>query len=155
MSFRFLIIAVLLALSALPASAGAQQPSQTAKAPAHAAYTLGTFVGNMPCADCPGITVTLILYAGGPNDFTKTTYHMELLYQGRSAKPFVTFGNWSVLKGMPGNPQATIYELNPDRPGQEQYFQRLTADALKQLDRNMHEVNSPYNLSLKRVATTK
>jgi copper homeostasis protein (lipoprotein) len=155
MSFRYLIVAVLLALSPLPGRSGAQQPSPTAKAPAHAAYALGTFVGNMPCADCPGITVKLILYSNGPNDFTKATYQMELVYQGKNVKPFVTYGNWSLLKGMPGNPQATIYELNAEKPGQEQYFLRLNADALKQLDRNLHEVNSPYNLALKRVANTK
>jgi len=155
MSFRLMIGAVLLAFSVLPGASRAQQPSHPSAAPHHAAYLIGTFVGNMPCADCPGITVKLILYSNGPNDFTHATYQMELTYQGRNAKPFVTKGNWVILKGMPANPQATLYELNPDRPGQEQYFLRLSADALKQLDRDKQAVNSPYNLSLKRVASTK
>lgn len=155
MSFRLVVVASVVAFSTLPDAAPAQAPAQTAKVPAHAAYTLGTFVGNMPCADCPGITVTLTLYANSPNDLTNTTYSEQLLYQGRNVKPFVTNGKWAALKGMPGNPQATLYVLNPDVPGQEQYFLRLSADALRQLDRNKQEVNSPYNITLKRVAKSK
>jgi NlpE N-terminal domain len=152
MSFRLLIGAVLLAISTFPGNSHAQEPSHNAATPAHA-HVLGTFVGSMPCADCPGITVKLILYAKGSTDLTQTTYRMELVYQGKNVKPFVTNGNWAVLHGMPGNPTATIYQLNPDRPGQEQNFLRLSADALKQLDRDKQVVNSPYNLNLKRVAT--
>ena len=155
MSSRLLISAVLLASTALSGSSRAQGPSQTTEAPPHAAYSLGTFVGNMPCADCPGITVKLILYAKGPNELTNTTYRMELIYQGKKVKPFVTNGKWTVLHGMPGNPAATIYQLNPDKPGQEQNFLRLSADAIKQLDRNKQEINSPYNLPFKRAASAK
>ena len=153
MSFRPLIGSLLLAFSVLTPSSSAQAPSHTTNATNHS-YTLGTFVGTMPCADCPGITVKLVLYAQSANDLTKTTYRMELLYQGKNVKPFVTNGNWTVLHGMPGSPAATIYQLNPDRPGQEQNFLRLSADALKQLDRDKQVVNSPYNLNLKRVANT-
>jgi hypothetical protein len=153
MSFRLLIGAVLLAFSTFTGNSLAQAPSQHTASPSHA-HVLGTFVGSMPCADCPGITVKLILYAKKPTDLTQATYRMELVYQGKNVKPFVTNGNWAALHGMPGNPTATIYQLNPDRPGQEQNFLRLSDDAFQQLDRDKQVVNSPYNLNLKRVATT-
>jgi len=153
MSFRHLIGSLLLAFSAFAPHLSAQVPSHATTATNHS-YILGTFVGTMPCADCPGITVKLILYAKAANDLTGTTYRMDLVYQGKNVKPFVTNGNWTVLHGMPGSPGATIYQLNPDRPGQEQNFLRLSADALKQLDRDRQVVNSPYNLTLKRVAAT-
>src|SRR5450631_3224432 len=152
MSFRLLIGAVLLAFSTNTGGSLAQDATHTT-AMAHA-YTLGTFVGSMPCADCSGITVKLILYAKGPGDLSKPTYRMELIYQGKSVKPFVTNGNWAVLHGMPGSPAATIYQLNPDMPGHEQNFLRLSADALKELNRDKQAVDSPYNPTLKRVAST-
>jgi uncharacterized lipoprotein NlpE involved in copper resistance len=155
MSFRFFFAAGVLAFSALSGASPAQAPSQTAAVQAHAAYTLGTFVGNMPCADCPGITVTLTLYTNGPNDFTNATYSEQLLYQGKNVKPFITNGKWTVTKGMPGNPQATLYELNPDMSGKEQYFLQVGADALRQLDPSKQEIHSPYNITLKRVAKPK
>jgi NlpE N-terminal domain len=153
MSFRPLIGAVLLACSAIVATSSGQEPAHATTAPTHP-YVLGTFVGTMPCADCPGISVKLTLYSKSPGDLTNTTYRMELVYQGKNVKPFVTNGNWAVLHGMPGSPTATIYQLNPDKPGEEQNFLRLSADALKELNRDKQAVDSPYNPTLKRVAST-
>ncbi|WP_188500283.1 copper resistance protein NlpE N-terminal domain-containing protein [Pontibacter amylolyticus] len=53
---------------------------------------VGTWVGTIPCADCPGIGYTLEL---NPD----STYRERMVYQGRSATPFVQSGTWGVGHG--------------------------------------------------------
>ncbi|WP_180336331.1 copper resistance protein NlpE N-terminal domain-containing protein [Pontibacter ramchanderi] len=53
---------------------------------------MGTWVGSIPCADCPGIDYSLEL---NPD----STYRERMVYQGRSATPFVQSGKWGVGNG--------------------------------------------------------
>ncbi|MBX0334517.1 copper resistance protein NlpE N-terminal domain-containing protein [Pontibacter sp. HSC-14F20] len=53
---------------------------------------IGMWSGTIPCADCPGIDYTLELHAD-------STYRERMVYQGRSATPFVQSGHWGVGDG--------------------------------------------------------
>ena len=48
----------------------------------------GTFTGTLPCADCPGIDVTLALEADG-------TYQLTQVYQERPDATWRTDGSWT------------------------------------------------------------
>ncbi len=49
----------------------------------------GTFAGTVPCADCPGMDVTLVLEGDG-------TYNVTHVYQGRPDGTWSIGGHWSV-----------------------------------------------------------
>jgi uncharacterized lipoprotein NlpE involved in copper resistance len=52
----------------------------------------GTFLGTLPCADCPGIDESLVLSADG-------TYEMTDVYRDRPGSDNVIHGSWSVESG--------------------------------------------------------
>ncbi|MVZ62850.1 copper resistance protein NlpE [Sphingobacterium humi] len=54
---------------------------------------LGTYEGNLPCADCSMISTLLSL------DKNKQ-YHLRYIYVGKSEEVFERRGNWSVNKGI-------------------------------------------------------
>ncbi len=111
-------------------------------------HLLGTWQGTTPCADCSGIVTTLTLYTKAPHDFTEAIYRLQLKYIDRGS--FTNYGSWTVLRGMPGDPNATVYQLDPDKPG-KQYYLRVDDDTLQQLDGDMKPIDSKLNFTLKRI----
>lgn len=114
---------------------------------------IGVFEGTLPCADCEGIDTRLALYAKGPFDNANATYRLTLTYLGRTSH-FTKTGDWTILRGMPGNPDATLYQLDPGKPGSISYL-RVSGDELKQLDHGQHLIDSKLNFSLHRVNSVK
>ncbi len=119
------------------------------------AMLLGNYKGTTACADCTGIETELRFFAKGRNDFTATIYLSTRTYLGGRGgdQSFTDRGAWSLLRGDAVDPNATVYELNPDRPEQEQYFLLQAAGAtLTQLDSQMKPIDAParYTLTLKR-----
>lgn len=110
---------------------------------------IGIFEGTLPCADCEGIDTRLALYAKGPYDNTNATYRLTMTYLGRKSH-FTQTGAWTILRGMPGNPDATLYQLDPGKPGSTSYL-RVGDDELKQLDHDQHIIDSNLNFSLRRI----
>ncbi len=94
----------------------------------------GTYLGMLPCADCPGIHVSITLHQD-------STYEIEQTYQDRDTPPLASEGNfiWNESKD-------TITLTNEDVPNQ--YF--VGEDVLMKLD--MHgeivtgELSANYNL---------
>jgi heat shock protein HslJ/uncharacterized membrane protein/uncharacterized lipoprotein NlpE involved in copper resistance len=82
-----------------------------------AQVAVGTWVGTIPCADCPGIDYTLNLNQD-------STYRERLVYQGRSATPFVQLGTWVVSDGR--------VKLNKPGTGNNQFS--IDGDVLVMLD---------------------
>jgi hypothetical protein len=117
---------------------------------------IGTYKGTAACADCTGVQTVLRLYAKGKFDFTDNIYVSTRRYLGGryGDLSFTDHGAWFLMKGDAVDPNATVYELNPDQPGQAQYFLvQPGGAALTQLDGQMKPIDAPaqYQTILKRV----
>jgi putative hemolysin len=112
---------------------------------------LGTWQGTTPCADCSGIITTLTLYTKAPYDFRDAIYRLQLKYIDRGS--FTNYGSWTVLRGRPGDPNATVYQLDPDKQG-KQYYLRVDDNTLQQLDGEMKPIDSSLNFTLKRIGAS-
>jgi copper homeostasis protein (lipoprotein) len=135
-----------------PAQTFSVQVSVASGAPA-SMVLIGTFKGVTACADCTGIQTELRLYAKGKFDFTDNIYVSTRTYLGgrNGAQSFTDRGAWFMMKGDAVDPNATVYELNPDQP---QYFLvQPGGAALTQLDGQMKPIDAPlqYQTILKRV----
>lgn len=96
-----------------------------------------TFVGVVPCADCPGIAQTLTLRADG-------LYRLRRTYLSKPEGPFSELGRWTeeaggkVLRLRSGS-QATLFAVRDDA-------------SLRLLDRLGQPIGSTANLNLRRSA---
>jgi copper homeostasis protein (lipoprotein) len=114
----------------------------------------GVYKGTMPCADCSGLDTVLRLYAKGKFDTTYAFFVRTQTYRG-APHGDVTIsdrGEWTVLRGDAADPDATVYQLNPD---DEQHSEALLVQdkgaALEELDRDMKPIETTMNVTLKRV----
>ena len=118
------------------------------------AILFGIYKGTMPCADCSELETVLRLYAKGKFDTTYAFYVRTQTYRG-APHGDVTIsdrGEWTVLRGDAADPDATVYQLNPD---DEQHSEALLVQdkgaALEQLDRDLKPIETTRNVTLKRV----
>lgn len=92
-----------------------------------------TFEGVLPCADCPGRKTELVLTPKGEG-WAEGTYRLTETYLERSG-PRVTMGQWTTLRGDAVDPDAAVYQLDPDKPQGSRYFLRVGQDeAVRTLD---------------------
>ena len=147
-----------LGLALLLAACSPQAGKAPAAAPAPTAATAPTpeamtmvFAGDLPCADCPGLRTELTLTRDAPYS-GDGTYRLVETYIDRGA-PFTTTGIWGVLRGDAIDPDATVYELNPEKAeGQRRHFKRVGNDeALKVLGGDMTPLPDALPSTLKRV----
>lgn len=115
---------------------GANMPEQTPMNPSEMLENAAEFEGTLPCADCPGIITTLMLY---PDQ----TYQLQTVYIDRDSS-FTSKGSWK-------------YDTNPPRyvlidDGQQ--YQILNNDTLEALDQDGNPIESSLNYKLKRVSVT-
>ena len=115
------------------------------------AILFGVYKGTMPCADCSGLDTVLRLYAKGKFDTTYAFYVRTQTYRG-APHGDVTIsdrGEWTVLRGDATDPDATVYQLNPD---DEQHSEALLVQekgaALEQLDRDLKPIDTTMNVTL-------
>jgi uncharacterized lipoprotein NlpE involved in copper resistance len=119
------------------------------------AILLGVYKGTLPCADCSGLDTQLRLYAKGKFDTTYAFYVRTQTYRGapHGDVTFTDRGDWTVLRGDATNPDATVYQLNPDNEqGSESLLLADRGDALVQLDRDQKTIETKMNLTLRRVS---
>jgi uncharacterized lipoprotein NlpE involved in copper resistance len=120
------------------------------------AILLGVYKGTLPCADCNGLDTVLRLYAKGKFDTTYAFFVRTQTYRGapRGDVVLTDRGDWAVLRGDATDENATVYQLNPD---DEQHSESLllqdSGSALVQLDREQKPIDSPFNLTLRRVGS--
>jgi putative hemolysin len=145
----FAYVILLYSLSAFSQTKDAREQSKFT-AMAKTMHLLGIFQGTTPCADCSGIITTLTLYTKAPYDFTEAIYKLQLKYIDRGS--YTSYGSWFVLRGRPGDPDATVYELHPDKSSGKQYYLRVNDDTLQQLDAEMKPIDSKLNFTLKRIS---
>lgn len=124
---------LMVACSPRATEAPAPPPSPVAAAaPAPEAMTM-VFAGDLPCADCPGIRTELTLTRDAPYS-GDGKYKLVETYIHRGA-PITSTGIWGTLRGDAVDPDATVYELNPEKPEPaRRHFRRVGDDeALKVL----------------------
>ena len=119
--------------------------------PSGDAQLLGVFRGVLPCADCPGIETELTLYHAGPY-VDEGTYSLKLTYRDRAVQPYVSRGDWTMIRGDAKDENASVYQLDPDHPEKSLYYLRVHPNELRQLGRNLKEMGSPLHFTLKRVS---
>jgi len=124
-------------------------PGTTAAADSLGAPLLGRFVGVLPCADCPGIRTELRLYAeqpsGRPVRYEATQTYLATRDGDRTVQ---RTGRWAIMRGSATDPDATIYQLDVDRPDARQNFLRVGDAELRLLDRDQREIapTAPHSL---------
>jgi uncharacterized lipoprotein NlpE involved in copper resistance len=112
---------------------GCTSPRAHGHRPATRAYSIVapvTYAGTLPCADCPGIQLTVEL-------FPDSTFRLRRVYQDRPAV-FNSSGRWSVEKN------GTRMVLRDD-DGEPRFFQIAGTDSLRVLDTHGQVIRSPFN----------
>ena len=116
---------------------------------------LGVFAGTSPCADiakpllkippgakCDRIKWNLTLYHH-PNTLTPTTYKLNSEYGFHvDNRTYVTKGTnvaegkWAILRGAKTDPDAVVFQLDPDKPQIAISFLKVDPNILHLLDRD-------------------
>jgi copper homeostasis protein (lipoprotein) len=96
----------------------------------------GTYVGDLPCADCPAIRYTLLLQPDG-------VFLLRMTYVGKG-QSFDDIGNWSVSE------HGKILTLEGGR-GPAAIFAVKGDGVLRKLDTHGRDIRSQLNYDLKRV----
>ncbi len=100
----------------------------------------GTFTGTLPCADCPGMDVTLILQPDG-------SYAITHVYQERPDGTWSIDGHWSV------EADNAIIRLDPNSKTEEdQLYAIESPDHIVMLDGDGQSIDSGMNYGLARRA---
>jgi copper homeostasis protein (lipoprotein) len=118
------------------------------------AILMGIYKGTLPCADCSGLDTELRLYAKGKYDTTYAFYVRTQTYRGppHGDLTFSDRGDWTVLRGDAINPDATVYQLNPDdERHSDSWLVKDQGAVLVQLDREQKPIDTKMNLTLRRV----
>ncbi len=106
------------------------------------------YEGSLPCADCSEIKTRLELKIDYSDP--EPPYILKQAYLGKQEEDqaFVTHGKYGTLKWEYRGEDATVYELNPGKEGEQVYFLRVHADTLKMLNRKMKEIDSEHKYFL-------
>lgn len=145
-------VALLVALAHRTISGAQTTPAPKQQSPSAAntcMQLLGRYSGVLPCADYPGITTVLSLIAKSPTDRTHTHYVLKRTYQDRANTQTET-GTWTILRGTPDDPNATVYQLTPTNGGQPTNFLKVSDNELLQLNNDRRRIDSNLNFSLKK-----
>lgn len=107
-----------------------------------------TFSGVLPCASCEGIDTQLTLTQTGPF-VAEGTYKLKEVYVGEKDGLIESTGLWTTLRGSATDENAVVFQLNPNKPADARYYLKVSETEIKLLDKDIHEINSPLNYSLK------
>ena len=131
-----------------------ETPGNAAAADSVGPPLLGRFVGVLPCADCAGIRTELRLYAEQPSGRPARYEATQTYLAARDGENTVQrTGRWAIMRGSASDPDATIYQLDLDRPDARQNFLRVGDSEIRLLDRDQREIASTAPHSLRRVPT--
>ena len=98
----------------------------------------GLYAGLLPCADCPGIDTSIAFTPEG-------TYSMSETYQEEGGGSFVTKGTWTVRE------DGKTLLLDPeDKEGRDRWYEVVSANELRTLDRDGKAIDSKLDYSLRR-----
>lgn len=125
---------------------------------------MGTFEGRPPCleiakqlnipisSDCIKLKWRLTLYHDA-----KTHQPTNYTLEGSFFREKVRKGNWAIVQTTKPHAGATVYQLDPGKPGQSFYFLKGDDNVLFILDENMNfrVGNSDFSYTLNRVIRVK
>ena|SRR6185295_6905132 len=99
---------------------------------------LAVYEGVLPCADCQGIRTELTLF---DEDFT---YKLAETYLGTrdGDRTVSSGGTWATKRGLTGDPEARIYQLRSDTPGDVRDFLVVDDRQIRLLDRDGRAIES-------------
>lgn len=98
----------------------------------------GLYAGIVPCADCPGIDTSIAFTPEG-------TYSMSETYQEEGGGSFVTKGTWTVRE------DGKTVLLDPeDKEERDRWYEIVSANELRALDRDGKAIDSKLDYSLRR-----
>lgn len=123
-----------------------------------AEITSGTWLiyeGSLPCADCSEIKTRLEILVDYSNPEPPFILKQAFIGSKEEDKTAITHGVYGTLKETYRDNDATVYELNPDKPNERIYFLRVNDDTLKMLNRDIKEIKSELNYNLIRTETLK
>jgi hypothetical protein len=120
---------------------------------------LGDFVGRSPCreaakelnksvnSDCIKLKWDLTLYQD-PRTRIPTTYRLK----GTFYRERIGEGRWSIIKGTKTDPEAVVYQLDPDKAASSLLFMKADNNVLFFLDkeRNLMKGNGDFSYTLNR-----
>jgi copper homeostasis protein (lipoprotein) len=145
------VLAALITLVALVgcAGSGGDSPSKP-----DASVLLATYTGILPCADCAGIRTDLWIYAEQPAG-EASRYGLRETYIGTRGgdRTVERTGHLTVSRGTASERDATVYQLDSDRPDGRRNFVRAGDNELRLLDREKRELPPSPPRSLYRAVT--
>jgi copper homeostasis protein (lipoprotein) len=98
----------------------------------------GLYAGILPCADCPGIDTSIAFTPEGGYSISET-------YQDAGGGSFVTKGTWALRE------DGKTLLLDPeDKEERDRWFEIVSADELRALDRDGKPIDSTLDYSLRR-----
>ena len=172
-----LYLNLLLAFTLLVISACASVNSQistSSPVPPQGSEILGVFQGNTPCSaqarplpqipsdsDCEQMIWSLILYRN-PQTKAPTTYQLNSAYglpkQNSNdlidgGTPITMDGTWTITAGTKTDPDATVYQINPDDPQTTAFFLKINDNLLHVLssDKTLLVGNGAWSYTLNRM----
>lgn len=108
------------------------------------------YSGILPAADGPGIVYNLTMFF--QQDSEDGVYQLETTYieaENGEDKSFMAYGKRKVLRGIPSDPNAIVYELIPNNNEEVTYFLLTDDDTrLTMLDQNKNKIDSDLNYTL-------
>jgi uncharacterized lipoprotein NlpE involved in copper resistance len=112
-------------------------------------YT-GTYVGTIPCTDCQGISIELMLNEDGKAK--RKTFTLKQKYLGKSGNQNTNTvtGIWFLATGNKQNPKAKILQLIPNGNEDLMYFELMGDGSIKLLDRGQNQIKSKHSYTLKK-----
>ncbi|NWF50309.1 MAG: copper resistance protein NlpE N-terminal domain-containing protein [Ignavibacteriaceae bacterium] len=107
-----------------------------------------TYEGILPCADCKGIKIELVLM--GDYSTADFTYKMHETYLSTAEgdKTYKSEGRFIILRGDKVNSEAIVYQLDPDKEESLKNFLVVNENEIKLLDKEMNVIISRLNYSL-------
>lgn len=110
----------------------------------------GTIVyeDTIPCADCPGIIMSIALDTAD-GTYTRNMTYLEATADGNDTT-FSTTGTYSIEKGYKGDESAFLYVLEAPPSGSEQVFLAAADTAIIALDGNREIIRSGLNFTLRK-----
>ncbi|HSX09000.1 MAG TPA: copper resistance protein NlpE [Candidatus Saccharimonadales bacterium] len=106
-----------------------------------------SYTGILPCADCSGLKMDLMLYRNNPSD-TAGAYNLQETYLGTKTQPYDTRGKWKIIKGDKKDQNAQVFFLSADNSRETEYFLKINEEKIKLLNKQLAEIQSSSNYTL-------
>ena len=102
------------------------------------------YFGVLPCPGCEALQTSLTFYRK-PDEYRMVETYFSTPQGDRVVS---TGGAWTTVQGTPENKDATVYQLDPDRPDKTRNYLHIEKDRLRPLDAERREIKNGNTLVL-------